>query len=482
MEQTSQLVLGDIFAPVDVLAVPARLDLTALLTVPGRSPAIVPAELAARTLPAAREALIAVGEAIASGIGPPAISALREHQLDAVVPVLRGRDEAAVVPFLPVRLRRILERHIGGEPIVELTVGDVAACSGIGPRRVGAVIAAAVAAGLAVLVARAITPASTNPRLDGVAMVLADDASGSGAIRRLLADAAASGPPAVRRAAERVLITAESATDRRLEFLERLLAAAGDVRDRAVFEHIVLTPGPGSNRSAVSAALGIGLERLRQLRVRATERIDEATAHCPDDVHDLAMTVGGLVGSAAPCAAVEEVMAGLGMPPLRDSRSRMLLRMAGPYHDVDGHSGWLAVDPAELVAETLRAIHEDGGVRLAEHVAKELISLGMDGAHVATWLAGQPVRVVDDLVVATTGTCSDVVERALHARGQEMTIDELADWVPGGPASLETLWSARDRRFVVTDHDALMLAEWVDASVQGAAHGWEPPAGGWRGG
>ncbi len=90
MEQTSHPVLGDVFAPVDVLTVPARLDLAAILTVPGRSPAILPAELAARTLPAAPDALTAVGEAIASGIGAPAISVLREHRLDAVVRCCAG--------------------------------------------------------------------------------------------------------------------------------------------------------------------------------------------------------------------------------------------------------------------------------------------------------------------------------------------------------------------------------------------------------
>jgi len=476
VEQTSHPVLGDVFAPVDVLTVPARLALAAMLAVPGRSPAILPVELAARTLPAAPDALTAVGEAIVSGIGAPAISVLREHRLDAVVPVLRGRAGDAVARFLPGRVRGILERSTGGEPTVEFTIGDIAECSGIGPHGVSTVVIAAVMAGLDVLVAGATTPGSTTPSLDDVAMVLAHDASESGAIHRLLAEAAASGPPDVRQAAERLLTRAGAATDRRLESLERVLASAGDVRDRAVLEHAVLAPRPALARCDVAAVLGIGPERLRQLRIRATERIDEAAEHCPNDLHDLAMTMGALVGSVAPCAAVDDAMAAHGLPSLRDSRSRLLLRMAGPYHDVDGHPGWVAVDPAELVAETRRAIHEDGGVRLAEHVAKELISLGMRCEHVAAWLVGQPVRLVEELVVVTTGTCSDVVERALHARGQEMTIDELADWVPGGHASIETLWSSRDRRFVVTDDNALMLAEWHDTSAEGH-HDREPSRG-----
>lgn len=113
-----------------------------------------------------------------------------------------------------------------------------------------------------------------------------------------------------------------------------------------------------------------------------------------------------------------------------------------------------------MVIETRRLIHEDGGVRLADHVAKELDTLGMASAHVAGWLACQPVRVCDGLVVATTGTAGDVAERMLHAHGRTITADELAAWLPGGRDRIEALWSARDRRFVVSDGDRLGLAEW----------------------
>ena len=322
-------------------------------------------------------------------------------------------------------------------------------------------VAATVAAGLDVT-------ATTEPAgltVDDVATVLAYDASEGGALRAGLEALATSAPPEVRAAVERMLTSSPVGADWRLSCLERVLAAAGDVRDRAVFEHLVLGPGPWVERGVVAASIGVGQERLRQLRLRASERVDAAAGHSPLEVRELPTAVAGEVGSAAPRTAIDHALASLGLPGLCDPRSRLLVRMAGPYRHVDGHPDWVAVDPAELVAETRRMLREDGGVRLAEHVAKELRTLGMADEHVAAWLARQPVRIVDGLVVAMTGTPADVAERALHARGRPMSLDELAAWLPGEFADVETLWSARDRRFLVGDDDALALAEWADTST-----------------
>ena len=116
--------------------------------------------------------------------------------------------------------------------------------------------------------------------------------------------------------------------------------------------------------------------------------------------------------------------------------------MAGRYRAVAGHPGWIALDPAELTAETRRMLHEDGGVRVVEHVAKELQSLGVATHHVDAWLARQPVRVADGLVVVTTGSPADIAERALHACGRPLSMEEMAAWLPGGWDRTEELWSA----------------------------------------
>ena len=479
MEQTSRPVLGDVFAPVDVLTAQARLELASRLSVLGRAPAILPGELAALALPAAADVLAAVGEAIVAGLGPAAISALRDRRLDTVVPVLRGSDSDIVARSLPDRLLRLVQEHTGATPFVELTVGAIADCPGIGPSGVAATVTATVTAGLKVVASEGDLQTPAGPSPDDVTTVLMHDASGSGVMRGALAEAAASGPPDVRVAAQRLLaLGAQPGADRRIKFLDELLVAAGDMRDRVVFDHVVLVPAHSADRRDVAAAIGVGSERLRQLRARAIERVDAAVGNCPDDVRELATSLAGRIGSAAPHPAIDEVLASLGLPALPDSRSRLLLRLAGPYRDIDGHPGWVATDPAELIVETRRMIREDGGVRLAEHVAKELATLGMAGEHVADWLARQPVRVADGLVVATTGTPADVAERALHARGRAMTADELADWLPGPVETVDALWTGRDRRFGLTDSDALALAEWDETpAADDRLNGGERPAG-----
>ena len=470
--RSSPPVFGDLFAPVAVLTVAARLELAGLLAVPGQALAIVPGDLALLALPSRPELLVAVGDAIVAGLDRSVLSLLSGYRLDAVVPVLQGCRPDAVARRLPVRLRGLLDRGTSAVAFVERTVGEIAECPGIGPHGVATVVTATVAAGVAAIAAGA----SADPSVDDVAVVLAYDRSHGATLRGVLAEVAASGPPDVRVAAERILtVGAGSGPDRRLRVLDAVLAAAGDVRDRAVFEHTVLTCGRSLARSEVAAALGIGLERLRQLRMRTIERVDAAVVDCPVEIGDLAARVAERVGSAAPCTAIDALFAEGGLAGLDDSRSRLLLRIAGPYRPVDGHRGWVALDPVELIAETGRVIHEDGGVRLREHVAKELAGVGMTGEHLASWLAEQPVRVIDDLVVATTGTCGDVTERLLHAYGRAMTRSELAGWVPGGPAGIDALWSARDRRFVVTGDDTVALTEWDDTAADNP-DGREPPA------
>jgi hypothetical protein len=152
------------------------------------------------------------------------------------------------------------------------------------------------------------------------------------------------------------------------------------------------------------------------------------------------------------------------MPPLPDTRSRLLLWMVGPYREEDGHPGWAVHDESEVGTETSRLIHEDGGVRPQDHLVAELRRMGVNPEHTAQWLARQPIRVSHGLVVATTGSPGDVAERALNALGRAMSADELAQWLPDAGRAIQALWTARDRRFLVTADDRLALIEWGDAT------------------
>ena len=121
-----------------------------------------------------------------------------------------------------------------------------------------------------------------------MATVLAYDSSGGGAVRAGLEALATGAPPEVRAAVERMLTSSPVGTDWRLTCLERVLAAAGDIRDRAVFEHLVLGPGALLQRRVVAATIGVGQERLRQLRLRASEHVDAAADDSPTELRELA--------------------------------------------------------------------------------------------------------------------------------------------------------------------------------------------------
>ena len=168
------------FAPIEVLTVPARLELAALVAVPGRVPAVLPDELARSPLPADPVARAAVGAVIEAGLDPAAVSRLRELRLDTVVPALRRCDDEVLARFLPEPVLKRIARHLPTTNVAELTVGAIAACPGIGGRAVVSLVAATVAAGLDVTA----TAEPAGLTVDDVATVLAYDASGGGALAR----------------------------------------------------------------------------------------------------------------------------------------------------------------------------------------------------------------------------------------------------------------------------------------------------------
>ena len=473
MKQTSESVFWDVFAFPDALPVQARLRLAALLAVPGQPTAILPRQLASSPLPVDPEAREAIRTAIEGGVTTHTIETLEPHRLDAVVPALASCDSGATARSLPSPVRVLLAKHATeAAPLGGFTIGQIRSWPGFGPRRVVQLIGAAVGAALDVAAKGQAVPSvayptpnptpnpTPHPTPDDIATVLAYDATKDGQLRGLLQNLCAAGPPEVAAAARRVLASPTGEPDRRLTVFAEALAAAGDERDRGVFENGVLPLGPPVTRPELADALGISADRVNRLATRAAQRVNAALNDPPTAVRELAAAVSGRLGAASPRTAADETLASLGLPALPDSRSRLLLWMSGPYREVDGHSDWVAVDPAGLVGQTRRLIHEDGGVRPVDHVAKELRIEGIVAEHVEGWLARQPVRVSDGLVVAMTGRPGDVAERALHAHGRAMTVDEIAAWVHGVPRGFEELRSAPDRRFVVIGGEALALAEW----------------------
>ena len=330
-------------------------------------------------------------------------------------------------------------------------------------RAVVSLVAATVAAGLDVTS----TAAPTGLTVDDVATVLAYDASEGGALRAGLEALATSGPPEVRAAVERMLTSSPVDADWRLTCLERVLAAAGDVRDRAVFEHLVLGPGPWVDRGVVAAAIGVGQERLRQLRLRASERVDAAAGYSPLELRELATAVAGEVGSAAPRAAVDEALASLGLPGLCDPRSRMLVRMAGP---TDTSTAIPIGSPSTPPSWSPRP----GGCSARTAVCGSPSTSPRSCARWAWPTNTSPPGWAINRSGSPTASSSRRRARRVTSPSGPCTHGDgrcrPTSWRTGCRADtpgLEALWSGADRRFVVDDDDALALAEWADAPTGG---------------
>jgi hypothetical protein len=240
--------------------------------------------------------------------------------------------------------------------------------------------------------------------------------------------------------------------------LEAILAAAGDFRDRAAFEHLVTGQ---MTIAGVASTIGISFERVRQMRRRAEVRVRDAVEGHPA-VAEIAAALAASLGRAAPLAGLPASLDEVGIDlDSNDSRTRLLLWLAGPYRAVNGNGSWIATDPQDLAAETRDLLAEDGGVRPFDHVVKSVAHLGLLPDHAEAWIVAQPVRIVDDLVVLTTGTDAEIAERALSALGRSASLEELTGWIDraGDPSRLWVTLN-NDRRFVRTGPRCFELAEW----------------------
>lgn len=414
LEAVEQPRLAALISRCEALPVDARLRLAALLDAPGHPVAFRPAELAARRLPLAPDSRAAVGRAVVEGLGRDALRSLAACRVNAVFPAISGRTGGVAAHRVPARLLAVLERRgaTSWEVFGRHTIGEISGWPGIGPSAATTLVGVVVEAALAFL------------REDGAS-------------------------PSV------------------LAVAERALATVGDVRDRVVFEQAVLLLDDSATPTRLGVDLGLSAERIRQLRSRAEERVRAALSDGPAEWQGAVAAVAAELGPARPRAAAEELLGSLGLPDLADPRSLLVLWAAGPYRPVAGHPGWLATDPDGLSRSTRRLLCEDGGVRPVEHVVKELERLGMLPDVAAGWLAEQPVRVHEGLVVLTTGGPAAVAERALSATGQAMACDDLSGWVaaPGEGrtgAAVASLCDVlrRDGRFVEVGRDRYELAEW----------------------
>lgn len=263
--------------------------------------------------------------------------------------------------------------------------------------------------------------------------------------------------------------------DTLLEQAELVLEAVGDTRDRALFDHLHLRLGQAATGVSAARSLGLTDDYVRRLRGRCEERARAAFEQGPPALADTVGDFTEKLGTATTGAAIEDILRVAGLPSRQDPRSAVLLWLAGPYFPVPGQANWFAVEPAALVAETRRALSDDGGVRDVTLVLKDLAALGVVEDQVEAWLQTQPVAVVDDVVVSLSGLPAEVAERVLFAAGRALTASEMATWLESsdarlGPHLIEAIGRAlsSDRRFVDVS-GRYELAEWSAAHVRAAA-------------
>lgn len=468
----------------DALTVESRLRLAALLAVRGHPVAYRPGEVAGLVLTLDPDTRAVVGRAVGDGLGRDALASLAPCRLDAVFPAIEGRAGGPAAHGAPGRLLGILEQHaalrwatLGG-----YTIGDISGWSGVGPAMTATLLGLVIEASLGFLAKDAEDAEEAGgSRVGPVAGVASDLAllfaydegrpvkSGGlrSAIQRL---AGSSSPVAVQAAAQRILQPLGPPGRPATVFVaaEEALGAIGDIRDRVVFEQGVLRLDDRPTLAQLGTDLNIGIERVRQLRSRAEQRVRSVLRDGPAEQRDSVAALAAEIGSALPRAVVDDMLEARGLPGQHDPRTQFVLWAAGPYRPVVGYPAWLSTDHDGLVATTRRLLAEDGGVRPVAHVVKELERLGMRADVAARWVAEQPVLVLDDLAVLTTGAPADVAERVLSAAGRAMTSDDLCGLVavPGDGARLSAAAASmrdglrRDRRFVEVGPDRYELAEW----------------------
>lgn len=482
-----RLTVGDLFGPCDQLPPTVRLGIVDLLDLPASPPAVLPGQLPGSVLPANRSALDAIVGLITSGCSARFLATIADRPFAEIVPAMARLDAELSDGPLPARVADLAERE-GCTRWRDLALSPAAiqGWKGAGPGAVvallGAAMTAIVDAGEGITgedSARSATQADPTDLIRDLELVLHNPA-GTKVRTALEKLASAEGarrapvPEDVANAARRLIAlpAPQPPADPRLVCLDGLLAAGGELRDRAVFAHLDLSLETVPSAHDLAAAIGVGPERIRQLRSRCRAAIRAAFDDLPadDPVRTTVADLGQRLGAAVPLDVIDPILDELGLPPGHDLRAQLVVHLAGPYRPVKDHPGWVATDPAGITTATGALLRHDGGVRLVEQVLKELDMLGIASEPAAAWMLEQPVRLLDGLVVLTAGTAATVCERALDAAGHAITTTDLATWTMSSTAPPPVdgidrlrLLLANDRRFNRVGPDEWELTEWGGA-------------------
>ena len=281
-------------------------------------------------------------------------------------------------------------------------------------------------------------------------------------------------PPEVRHAAERVLrANAPWALDL-TGSAGSLLDSAGDARSVRFFRSWVL--GGGLSLEDLAGQEGISSQRVGRIVHRAEARVRQAVAGVPPWPW-LVSTARRSLGALATREAVDAVLVRLGVTT--SPEADLLAWLAGPYHPVPQHPGWVAVDPRRVTSRTADCLASDGGVRRLADVEAELADLEIAPAQLLTWLPANGVMVVHDLAVLVSGSLADAVERVLDAHGTARTPVEIeADLAAGGRVVEQRVLdrAVRGRRFTRSAAGGIRLSSWGTEERSSTKKSPRPPA------
>ena len=246
----------------------------------------------------------------------------------------------------------------------------------------------------------------------------------------------------------------------------------------------VLAGGEDRTLDAVGRPHGLSGPAVGDAALRAGRRIRAVLEDAPPPWPWLVAELRRRLGAVTTQDLLGDALARLGAGP--GSRAALLAAwLAGPFRSVRGRPGWLARDPAALLARSARCVQADGGIRRLADVAEELADLELAAGMLVPWLQAFGAAVVHDLVVATAGPLADAVERLLDAHGTARSVPQLAeDLATGGRVVDEASLAAtvRGRRFRQIEDGAVRLAAWGEPVARrpvrrrGHGSGARPPA------
>lgn len=405
-----------------------RVGLAEALAVSGQPLALFPDELGDLALPTDPDVVISLLPLLFGPLEQPLPATVMDQRLGATFPLLsssRARIDAARIPQ---RLASTLESQhlISWRSVAKCRPADMAQWPRIGVGAISALLHAALLASV-----RA-----------------AADIIGAAAVPRPNPSRRVAPPPAP------VLAAASS-----------VLKGVGPARDRIVFERLSLD---GTHRPPdIARELGVGVDRIRQLRQRAESNARELVIAQPD-LHRVARQLGEELGHAAPLSAINTLLGAFGLPPGGDGRTALVLWLAGPYRPSREVPGWLTRGPKEPAALTAQLLRRDGGVQNRLLLRKELRHLGILDTHVDAWLEAQPVGHHGENTVYLVGSPATVAERILQCIGTAMSPAACRSWAADLATPLD-VWQAamqRDRRFVHVGDHRFELAEWGSDAVE----------------